>query len=43
MNPIQIVEENAITYDKGVTRLFEGQYLEEDQIAWFSTGRRSLG
>lgn len=43
MNPIQIAEENAITYYKGITRLLEGQYLEDDQVTWFITGRRSLG
>ena len=43
MNPIQIVEENAITYYKGITRLLEGQYFEQDQVTWFITGRRSLG
>ncbi len=43
MDPIQIVEENAITYYKGIARLLEGQYIEDDQVTWFITGRRSLG
>lgn len=43
MNQVQIAEENAITYYKGIARFLEGQYIETDQVAWFITGRRSLG
>lgn len=43
MNPIQIVEENAISYYQGIARLLGGEYQESDQVTWFVTGRRSLG
>src|SRR3990172_7356856 len=43
MKKIQAIEENALTYYKGIARLLGGQYIEEDQIIWFTTGRRSLG
>ena len=42
MNQIQFVEENAQTYYKGIARLLGGEYHEEDQVVWFTTGRRSL-
>ena len=42
MNPIQAVEENALTYYKGIARLLDGDFIETDEIAWFTTGRRSL-
>ena len=39
---IQAVEENAITYYKGIARLLDGSFVENDEVAWFCTGRRSL-
>jgi ribosomal protein S18 acetylase RimI-like enzyme len=43
MTQIQAIEENALTYYKGIARLLGGQYIEDEQIVWFKTGRRSLG
>lgn len=43
MNQIQILEENAISSYKGITRLLDGQYIEQDQVTWITTGRRGLG
>ena len=42
MNDSQLVEENALTYYKGIARLLDGQFTETDGIAWFTTDRRSL-
>ena len=42
MNQIQAIEENALTYYKGIARLLNGDFIETDEIAWFTTGRRSL-
>lgn len=42
MHHIQSVEENALTYYKGIARLLNGNFIETDEIAWFTTGRRSL-
>ena len=42
MNQIQAVEENALTYYKGIARLLDGRFTETDGIAWFTTERRSL-
>jgi ribosomal protein S18 acetylase RimI-like enzyme len=43
MTQVQVVEENALAYYKGIARLLNGQFVEEDQVAWITTGRRSLG
>lgn len=42
MNQIQLVEENAQTYYKGIARLLGGEYHQEDHVVWFKTGRQSL-
>ncbi len=42
MNDGQLVEENALTYYKGIARLLDGQFTETDGIAWFTTDGRSL-
>lgn len=42
MTQTHTIEENALTYYKGIARLLGGQYLEQEQITWFITGRRSL-
>lgn len=42
MNQIQAIEENALTYYKGIARLLDGDFIETDEIAWFTTGRQSL-
>lgn len=42
MNDSQLVEENILTYYKGVARLLGGHFAETEEITWFSTGRRSL-
>jgi GNAT superfamily N-acetyltransferase len=43
MTEVPVFEENALTYYKGVARLLGGQYIEDEQVVWFKTGRRSLG
>lgn len=42
MNNMTPGEENALTYYKGIARLLNGSFTETDEIAWFTTGRRSL-
>lgn len=42
MNQIQAIEQNALAYYRGIARLLGGQYVEEEQVTWFTTGRRSL-
>ncbi|MFZ5821516.1 MAG: GNAT family N-acetyltransferase [Chloroflexota bacterium] len=42
MNQIRAIEENALTYYKGIARLLDGDFIETDEIAWFTTGQRSL-
>ena len=42
MNTISLVEENALTYYKGIARLLDGRFTETDGITWFATERRSL-
>ena len=42
MNTISLVEENALTYYKGIARLLGGHFTETEEIAWFTTGRQSL-
>ena len=38
---IQIIEDNIFANYKGVARLLEGQFIEDDEVAWYNTGRRS--
>lgn len=38
----QSVEGNALSYYKGIARLLNGNFTETAEIAWFTTGRRSL-
>lgn len=42
MNQIQTVIENALTYYRGLARLLDGWFIENDEVAWFWTDRRSL-
>ena len=42
MAQIQAIEENTLTYYKGIARLLDGRFIETDEIAWFITERRSL-
>jgi hypothetical protein len=42
MNTISLIEENALTYYKGLARLLGGHFTETEEIAWFTTGRQSL-
>lgn len=42
MAHIQAIEENALTYYKGIARLLEGRFIENDELVWFTTGRQSL-
>ncbi len=42
MNPIQAVEDNILAYYRGVARHLGGSFVEDEQVAWFTTGRRSL-
>ena len=42
MKHVQVIEDNALTYYKGLARLLDGRFTENDEVAWFSTGRRSL-
>lgn len=42
MTTIQAIEDNIFAYYKSIARLLGGQFVEEDQVAWFTTGRRSL-
>lgn len=37
-----MVEENALAYYKGLSQSLGGQFIEQEHIAWFVTGRRSL-
>lgn len=39
--PIHDLEENAIAYYRGITRLLGGQFSVQEQLIWFTTGRRS--
>jgi GNAT superfamily N-acetyltransferase len=38
---IKIIEDNIFTNYKGVARLLNGQFIEDDEVAWYTTGRRS--
>jgi ribosomal protein S18 acetylase RimI-like enzyme len=42
MTQIHVIEENFLTYYKGIARLLGGRYIAQDQVTWFTTGRRSL-
>ena len=42
MTKIQMIEENIFAYYQGIARLLGGQFFEEEQVAWFTTGRQSL-
>ncbi|MEW6401267.1 MAG: GNAT family N-acetyltransferase [Chloroflexota bacterium] len=41
MTLIKIIEDNIFANYKGVARLLEGRFIEDDEIAWYNTGRRS--
>jgi GNAT superfamily N-acetyltransferase len=38
----QTVEENALVYYKGIAFSLGGHFVENEQLTWFSTGRRSV-
>jgi ribosomal protein S18 acetylase RimI-like enzyme len=40
--PLNIIEDNVISYYKSLTRALGGQIFEQKPIIWFTTGRRSL-
>ncbi len=42
MTIVQALEENALAYYQGITRLLGGQWVEDEQVTWFTTGHRSL-
>lgn len=42
MNHIEQIEDNALTYYKAIARLLNGDFIETDEVAWFTTGRQSL-
>ncbi|KAA0255757.1 MAG: GNAT family N-acetyltransferase [Chloroflexi bacterium] len=42
MNHTQLIEDNILTYYKAIARLLNGDFIETDEVAWFTTGRRSL-
>jgi ribosomal protein S18 acetylase RimI-like enzyme len=42
MNQIKVIEENFLTYYKGLTHLLGGRFMESDEVVWYETGRRSL-
>lgn len=42
MDHIQAIEDNVLTYYTGIARLLNGDFNETDEVAWFTTGRRSL-
>lgn len=42
ISPLKAVEENALTYYRGIARLLNGRFIEDEEIAWFITGRQSL-
>lgn len=37
-----IIEENVSAYYRSITDSLDGQFFEQEQIAWFTSGRRSL-
>lgn len=37
----QVIEDNIFGYYKGIARLLDGQFIENDEVAWYNTGRRS--
>lgn len=36
------VEDNILAYYRGIARHLGGQFIEDEHVAWFTTGRRSL-
>lgn len=42
MSQIQIVEDNFLTYYRGIVRHLGGRFNEDEHVTWFATGRRSL-
>ena len=41
MTLIHAIEDNALAYYKGMARYLGGEYIEQEQATWFTTGRRS--
>lgn len=37
-----IIEENVSAYYRSITDSLDGQFFEQEPIAWFTSGRRSL-
>jgi ribosomal protein S18 acetylase RimI-like enzyme len=42
MTHMQTVEDNILTYYRGIARHLDGRFVESEQVTWFTTGRRSL-
>jgi len=42
MKHIQAFEDNILAHYRGIARHLGGQFIENAQVAWFTTGRRSL-
>jgi len=44
VNPLSIgqIEDNILAYYRGITGYLGGQFFENEQVAWFTTGRHSL-
>ena len=36
------IEDNVLAYYRGIARHLGGRFIENEQVAWFTTGRRSL-
>lgn len=41
-NMLELVDDQVITYYRALTRLLGGQFVEDERIVWFATGRCSL-
>lgn len=39
---IPAIEDNILTYYRGIARHLGGRFIENEQVVWFTTGRRSL-
>jgi ribosomal protein S18 acetylase RimI-like enzyme len=42
MTQLSDIEDNILAYYRGIARHLDGRFIESDQVAWFTTGRRSL-
>lgn len=37
-----LIEDNILAYYRGIARRLDGRFSEDEQVAWFTTGRRRL-